>query len=90
MHEEPRLSPRWRKQLKAGIVVTVEPGLYIAPDARRRGIGAALLHELSLRVGPVLRYINVQADDKATLGLLARCGISDGVGQYEMTRALQG
>ena len=30
VHEEPRLSPRWRKQLKAGMVVTVEPGLYLA------------------------------------------------------------
>lgn len=64
--------------------------LAVARGERGRGIGAALLHELSLRVGPVLRYINVQADDKATLGLLARCGISDGVGQFEMTRALQG
>ncbi|WP_310600642.1 Xaa-Pro peptidase family protein [Desulfobulbus sp.] len=30
VHEEPRLSPRWRKQLHAGMVVTVEPGLYLA------------------------------------------------------------
>ncbi|MCL2791400.1 MAG: Xaa-Pro peptidase family protein [Desulfobulbus sp.] len=30
VHEEPRLSPRWRKQLRAGMVVTVEPGLYLA------------------------------------------------------------
>ena len=64
--------------------------LAVAREDRGRGIGAALLHELSLRVGPALRYINVQADDRATLGLLARCGIRDGVGQYEMTRALQG
>ncbi len=30
VHEEPRLSQRYRKQLKAGMVVTVEPGLYLA------------------------------------------------------------
>lgn len=29
VHEEPRLSARNRKQLKAGMVVTVEPGIYI-------------------------------------------------------------
>ena len=30
VHEDPRLSPRGRKQLRAGMVVTVEPGLYLA------------------------------------------------------------
>ena len=30
VHEEPRLSPRGRKQLQAGMVVTVEPGIYLA------------------------------------------------------------
>ncbi|MDD2468603.1 MAG: Xaa-Pro peptidase family protein [Desulfobulbus sp.] len=30
VHEEPRLSPRGTKQLQAGMVVTVEPGLYLA------------------------------------------------------------
>ena len=30
VHEEPRLSPRNRKKLQAGMVVTVEPGLYLA------------------------------------------------------------
>lgn len=29
VHEEPRLSPRSRKQLQAGMVVTVEPGIYL-------------------------------------------------------------
>lgn len=31
VHEEPRLSSRNRKQLKAGMIVTVEPGIYL-PD----------------------------------------------------------
>ena len=31
VHEEPRLSPRSKKKLKAGMVVTIEPGMYI-PD----------------------------------------------------------
>jgi Xaa-Pro aminopeptidase len=30
VHEMPRLSPRYRKQLQAGMVVTVEPGIYLA------------------------------------------------------------
>ncbi len=30
VHEEPRLSPRCRTKLKAGMVVTVEPGIYLA------------------------------------------------------------
>ncbi|MGE4559243.1 MAG: M24 family metallopeptidase [Desulfobulbus sp.] len=30
VHEDPRLSPRGSKQLRAGMVVTVEPGLYLA------------------------------------------------------------
>jgi Xaa-Pro aminopeptidase len=30
VHEAPRLSPRYRKQLQAGMVVTVEPGIYLA------------------------------------------------------------
>ena len=29
VHEEPRLSSKSRKKLKAGTVVTVEPGIYI-------------------------------------------------------------
>nr|WP_321465321.1 Xaa-Pro peptidase family protein [uncultured Desulfobulbus sp.] len=30
VHEDPRLSPKGSKQLQAGMVVTVEPGLYLA------------------------------------------------------------
>ena len=29
VHEAPRLSPRCRKRLKAGMIVTIEPGIYI-------------------------------------------------------------
>ncbi|MBW2683913.1 MAG: M24 family metallopeptidase, partial [Deltaproteobacteria bacterium] len=29
VHEEPRLSPLSRKKLRAGMIVTVEPGIYI-------------------------------------------------------------
>lgn len=57
---------------------------------RRQGIGSALLREVAARTGPALRYINVQADDAATLGLLFRCGLGPGVGQYEMARELGG
>ena len=64
--------------------------LAVAPKARGQGIGTALLRSLAARVGPSLRYVNVQADDAATLGLLARAGISGGPGQYEMTRELGG
>ncbi len=31
VHESPRLSPTWKKKLQPGMVVTVEPGIYI-PD----------------------------------------------------------
>ncbi len=31
VHESPRLSPIWQKKLEAGMIVTVEPGIYI-PD----------------------------------------------------------
>ncbi len=60
--------------------------LAVDRDLRRRGIGAALLRALASRGGPSIRYVNVQADDAATLGLLAACGIGPGVGQYEMIR----
>lgn len=62
--------------------------LAVARAARRRGIGRALLSALSARVGPSLRYINIQADDMASRGLLASGGITEGPGQYEMLRDL--
>jgi hypothetical protein len=39
---------------------------------------------LAARSGGAIRYVNVQSDDAATLGLLASCGVSEGPGQYEM------
>lgn len=62
--------------------------LAVARGERGKGIGTALIRGLAGRLGPALRYINVQADDQATLGLLSGCGIGPGVGQYEMTREL--
>jgi ribosomal protein S18 acetylase RimI-like enzyme len=62
--------------------------LAVAPELRRRGLGTALLRALAARVGPELRYINVQADDEASLALLASCGVAEGPGQFEMTREL--
>jgi ribosomal protein S18 acetylase RimI-like enzyme len=58
--------------------------LAVRPDCRREGGGPALLRALARRTGAALRYVNVQADDAGTLGLLASCGIGPGVGQYEM------
>lgn len=62
--------------------------LAVDRDLRRRGIGTALLRTLASRRGPSIRYVNVQAGDGATLGLLESCGIGPGVGQYEMIREL--
>lgn len=62
--------------------------LAVDRDLRGRGIGTALLRTLASRLGPSIRYVNVQADDEATLGLLVACGIGPGVGQYEMIREI--
>lgn len=62
--------------------------LAVAHAQRRQGLGRALLSGLAARVGPALRYINVQSDDHASLGLLASGGIVQGPGQYEMVREL--
>lgn len=57
-------------------------------DLRGRGIGTALLRTLASRTDSSIRYVNVQSDDGATLGLLRSCGIGPGVGHYEMVREL--
>lgn len=76
----------------SGYAVAQESGslwqLAVSPEERRRGVGTALLRAAAKASGGKLRYINVQADDAATLGLLASCGIAESVGQYEMALAL--
>jgi len=62
--------------------------LAVDRGARRRGIGTALLRSLAARSGGAIRYINVQSDDEASLGLLARCGAGEGPGQHEMVLGL--
>ena len=77
----------------AGYVVAQPSGtiwqLVVARGDRRRGIGTALLAALAARTEGGLRYVNVQSDDIATLGLLARCGIVEGPGQHEMVLELR-
>lgn len=62
--------------------------LAVAREARRRGIGSALLRALAARTGDTLRYINAQSDDSGTRTLLSRSGIREDVGQYEMVLEL--
>jgi ribosomal protein S18 acetylase RimI-like enzyme len=85
------LGARLEGEILGGLVAGVNGSIWqlaVARGARRRGIGTALLRALAARSGPSLRYVNVQANDEASLGLLARAGISGGPGQYEMTREL--
>jgi ribosomal protein S18 acetylase RimI-like enzyme len=59
--------------------------LAVRPEARRRGVGTALLCGLAARTPEAkLRYINIQSDDAATLGLLAALGIGSSLDQWEM------
>jgi ribosomal protein S18 acetylase RimI-like enzyme len=62
--------------------------LAVGREHRGRGIGSALLRELARRVGPSMRYINVQADDIECLRFLTARGLRKWVGQYEMLREL--
>jgi ribosomal protein S18 acetylase RimI-like enzyme len=77
-----------RESRLAGYIVAQDSGsiwqLAVSPQARRRGLGTGLLRAAAAASGGKLRYINVQSDDAATLGLLASCGIAESVGQYEM------
>lgn len=76
-----------------GYIVATEKGsvlqLAVHPDHRRSGIGKSLVAALASRTpeGKV-RYVNVQSDDEATLGLLATFGIQGGPAQWEMLRNL--
>lgn len=49
IHEEPRLSPGYEKTLPAGVVITVEPGIYLAGDCGVRIEDMALLQENGCR-----------------------------------------
>jgi len=77
-----------------GYVVATRKGsvaqLAVRPDRRRRGVGRALVSALAARSGGAVRYVNVQADDRATLGLFASFGIGAGVEQREMELRLAG
>lgn len=78
--------------------------LVVRPDARREGVGTALLAALAARAyaahaagagatgepigAPAFRYVNVQSDDMASLGLLASVGLSEARDQWEMLKEL--
>lgn len=65
--------------------------LAVAGPSRRRGVGTALVRALAAgRAGadgkaPRLRYINIQADDIASMALMDKAGAPRTVGQFEMT-----
>lgn len=73
--------------------------LVVRPDARRDGVGTALLAALAAKVlaareepdGPTapFRYVNVQADDEASLRLLEAVGLTEARDQWEMLRELR-
>lgn len=72
-----------------GYVVATDRGsvfqLAVRPDSRRRGVGRALAAALAARVPDGrIRYVNVQSDDRATLGLLSSLGLSSLHDQWEM------
>ncbi len=74
-----------------GYAVATDSGsvfqLAVKPDARRRGIGRALTAAIASRVPDGrLRYVNVQADDAETLGLLASLGAVSDIDQWEMIK----
>jgi Xaa-Pro aminopeptidase len=58
IHEAPTLSPRCRKKLKAGMVFTVEPGIYVAGEGGVRLENMGLLKEDGLEVMTSDRWFN--------------------------------
>lgn len=65
------------------------PQFAVAKGARRRGCGTVLLsHLASLAPGPVLRFINLEADYIPFKLFMEKCNIKPGHGQYEMMRIL--
>lgn len=72
----------------AGFVAATRAGsvaqLAVRRGSRRSGLGRALLGAVAAESGGDLRYVNVQSDDLATLGLLSSLGVAESLGQYEM------
>ena len=65
------------------------PQLAVRPEARRRGLGTALLHEAAAIAGKPLRIINVDERDAGIANFLERAGAQRIVRQLEMTRRLE-
>ena len=62
--------------------------LAVRPEARRRGLGTALLHEAAAIAGKTLRIQNVDERHAGIASFLERAGAERTVRQFEMTRAL--
>lgn len=59
--------------------------LAVRPDRRGEGVGRALACALAAKApGGTLRYINIQSEDEASLGLMRSLGVADSVDQWEM------
>jgi len=62
--------------------------LAVRPEARRRGLGTALLHEAAAVAGKPLRIQNVDERHAGIVNFLERAGAKRTVRQLEMVRAL--
>jgi ribosomal protein S18 acetylase RimI-like enzyme len=62
--------------------------LAVRPEARRRGLGTALLHEAATVAGKPLRIMNVDERDRGIANFLERAGAIRTVRQLEMARKL--
>lgn len=63
--------------------------LAVRPEARRRGLGTALLHEAAAIAGKPLRIMNVDERDAGIAAFLEQAGAKRMVRQLEMTRMLE-
>lgn len=68
VHEGPVLSPRGKSRLKAGMVVTVEPGIYLP------GEGGVRLEDMVLVTRRGAELLTTVSRDPRALGALARIG----------------
>jgi GNAT superfamily N-acetyltransferase len=62
--------------------------LAVRPEARRRGIGRALLEEAAAVAGKPLRIMNVDERDAGIAAFLEKAGAKRTVRQLEMVRSL--